>query len=253
MAASILDSERLSSESETLAAVVAVPKGCDALTRLHVYTNGYAARLEEALRETFPAAEHVVGAGAFASLVHRFAAAVRLHSYNLSDAGEAMPEFLCTDPLTSTLPFLPDLARLEWQVARAFHATDDAPFDPSSVAHWRLEDWEGAVLRFQPWVALVESDFPVREIWECSETPVEQIDIDLRNRPDRVLVRREGLAVVCESLDDAEARTLALLLDGQPLENAVAALPGRGDDPASVSSWFTRWVSLRMIARCSWR
>jgi hypothetical protein len=251
MAGLIFDSERLSSESDTLAAFVTVPQGGDALTRLRVYANGYPARLEEALNETYPAVEHAVGAGAFAALVHRFAEAVPLHSYSLSDAGEQLPDFLRSDLLTSTLPFLPDLARLEWHVARAFHATDDARFDPSSVTHWSLEDWERAVLRFQPWVALLESEWPVREIWECRETPIEQIDLDLRGRPDRVLVRRAGFAVVCESLGDAEARTLRRLLDGQSLGSAVAALADRGDDPASVSTWFARWASLRMIAGCA--
>jgi hypothetical protein len=251
MAGLISGSERLSSESNTLAAFVAVPEGCEALTRLRVYANGYPARLEEALTETFPAVEHVVGVGAFASLVHRFAALVPLHSYNLNDAGEAMPEFLRTDPLTSTLPFLPSLARLEWQVARAFHATDEAAFDPTSVADWSLEDWERAVLRFQPWLAVVESEWPVREVWECRETAVDEIDIDLHDRPDRVLVRRNGFAVVCESVGHAEAHALRLLLDGQSLGSAVAMLAKRGDDPASVTTWFARWVSLRMIVGCA--
>jgi Putative DNA-binding domain len=253
MAGLIFDSQRLSSESTTLAALVAVPDGCDAVGRLRVYANGYPARLEEALRETFPAVEHVIGAGAFAALVRRFADTVPLHSYSLSDAGEQLPDFLRSDPLTSSLPFLPDLARLEWHVARAFHATDDAAFDPSSVAHWSLEDWERAVLRFQPWVALVESDWPVREIWECSETPIEQIDIDLRDRTDHVLVRREGFAVICESLGTAEAHALRLLLNGESLGTAVAALADRGEEAASVSTWLARWVTLRMIAGCTCR
>ena len=251
MAGLIVAPERLSSESNTLAASVAVPYGCDAVTRLRVYANGYPARLEEALLETFPAVQHVVGAGAFAALVRRFANAVPLRSYSLSDAGEQLPDFLRSDPLTSSLPFLPDLARLEWHVARAFHATDGAAFDPSSVAHWSLEDWERAVLRFQPSVALVESEWPVREIWECSETPIEEIDVDLHDRRDQVLVRRAGFAVTCESLDPAEEHALRLLLDGQTLGNAVAAMTDRGDDPASVSTWFARWVSLQMIAGCT--
>lgn len=251
MAGLIFDAERLSSDQKTLAALITVPDGCDPTARLRVYANGYPARLEEALAETFPAVQHVVGAGAFAALVHRFADAVPLHSYSLSDAGEQLPDFLRSDPVTSNLPFLPDLARLEWHVARAFHATDDAPFDPSPVADWSLEDWERAVLRFQPWVALVESDFPVREIWECSETPVDQIDIDLRDRADHVLVRRDGFAVVCESLDAAEADALSQFLKGQTLGTVMAGLLTRGEAPTNVTIWFVRWASLRMIAGCS--
>ena len=251
MAALIVDPQRLTTDAGALTALIAVPDHCDALTRLRVYANGYPARLQEALEETFPATEHVVGAGAFAALTHRYAAAVPLHSYSLSDAGAQLPEFLRTDELTATLPFLPDLAQLEWHVARAFHATEEAAFDPASLARWSLEDWERAVLHFQPWVAVVQSNWPVREIWESSETPIEEIDIDLCGRPDRVLVRREGFAVICESVGAAEAHALRLLLDEAALGEAIAALADSGADAASVSSWLARWVSRRMIAGCT--
>jgi hypothetical protein len=251
MAGLIVDPQRLTTDDDGLAALITVPECGDAITRLQVYANGYPARIEEALAETFPALEHVVGAGAFAALCHRFAGTVPLHSYSLSDAGEALPQFLRSDPLTSSLPFLTDLARLEWCVTRAFHATDEAPFDPSSLAHWSLDDWEHAVLRFQPWVALVESEWPVREIWEASDTPIEQIDIDLCGRADYVLVRREGFAVICESVGAAEAHALRLLLHGESLGSAVAALAQKGEEAASVSTWLARWVTLRMIAGCT--
>lgn len=251
MAALIVDPQRLTTDNGTFAALVAVPEHSDALTRLRVYAGGYPARLQEALAETFPAVEHVVGAGAFAALTHRYAAAVPLHSYSLSDAGAHLPEFLRHDELTATLPFLPDLALLEWRVTRSFHATEEAPFDPASLAQWSLEDWERTVLRFQLWVGLVQSEWPVREIWESRETPIEEIDIDLRGRPDRVLVRREGFAVICKSVGALEAHALRLLLDGATLGAAIAALADRGADAASVSGWLAGWVSLRMIAGCT--
>jgi putative DNA-binding protein len=251
MAGLIVDPERFNTDADALAALFAVSDHCDAVARLRVYANGYPARLEEALKETFPAVEHVVGPGAFVALAHRFAAAFPLHSYNLNDAGEQLPEFLRSDPLTASLPFLPDMARLEWYVSKAFHATDEPTVDPAPLAQWSLDDWERAVLRFQPWVAVVESDWPIREIWECRATPVEEIDVDLHNRRDQVLVRRAGFAVICESLDAAEAYALRLLLDGRRLGGVMATLTANGEDPAAVSAWFSRWAALRMIVSVS--
>ena len=251
MAGLIVDSERFNTDADALAALIAIPDRCDAVTRLRVYANGYPARLEEALKETFPAVEHVVGPSAFAALAYRFAAAVPLYSYNLNDAGEQLPELLRSDPLTANLPFLPDLARLEWHVSKAFHATDEPTFNPAPLAQWSLDDWERAGLCFQPWVAVVESDWPIREIWECRETPVEEIDVNLHDRPDQVLVRRTGFAVICESLDDAEAHALRILLDGRTLGDAMATLTANGEDPAAVSAWFAHWAALRMVVSCS--
>ncbi len=229
--------------------LIDVPEG-RAAQRLAVYVNGYPARIEQALEEQFPALAHIVGADAFAALVQRYIAAVPLHSYNLNDAGAGLPEFLRTDRLTPRLPFLPDLAQLEWRVARAFHAHEHTPADPSAFVDWSVEDWTGAVLRFQPSVALVCSDWPIREIWDARETLRADIDIDLRNRPDRVLVRRSGYTVLCESLDDTAARCLAALLEGQTLGRVAEALVANSSDPASVFASFARWMELRMITGC---
>lgn len=231
-------------------AFIDVADHATAIQRLKVYADGYPARLHEALAESFPAVEHVVGQGAFSGLVHRYVAAVSLHSYNLNDAGAALPDFMRHDPLTTQLPFLPGLAQLEWCVARAFHARDAAPIDPASLASWDLNDWERAVFRFQPSVALVSSDWPIREIWEHRETPIEQMDIDVSNRPERVLVCRASFEVRCVSLEAPEARVFAGLLAGQTLGAVAAQLAGDGGNPAAVSTWFARWMELGTITAC---
>jgi hypothetical protein len=235
--------------SAMLDGLIQVPGG-NVAERLAVYANGYPARIQEALEEQFPAVAHLVGGGAFARLVHRYIAAVPLQSYNLNDAGAELPRFLRTDDLATALPFLPDLAQLESRICGAFHAADAPVIEPASLAHWTPEQWERAVLRFQPWVAVLESDWPVREIWEHRETAIEAIDIDLQHRSDRVLVRRSGDAVVCESLDGAEAGVLGALLAGQTLGGTLASVTARGGDPATVSAWFARWTAQRMITGC---
>jgi len=232
-----------------LEALILAPRSGSSGERLHVYVAGYPARALEALAETFPAVAHVVGEGAFRALVQRYVDAIPLRSYNLNDAGAALPQFLADDVLTTTLPFLPDLAQLEWQVAQAFHADDEPALEPATLADWTPAQWEHAVLRFQPWVGLVVSKWPIREIWQCRTMAVEDIDVDLRNRPDRVLVRRAKHAVECESIDPAEAAALAALIEGHALGKVLASLVAE-DDPNSVFRWFARWTALRMITGC---
>jgi hypothetical protein len=227
-----------------------VPAGVDAAERLGVYANGYPARVQAALEETFPALAHVVGASRFSDLVHRYVDATPLRSYNLNDAGAELAQFLIGDPLAIELPFLPDLARLEWHVARAFHAYDQPVLDPTALASWSAEQWEGAMLRFQPWVAVVFSDWPIRDIWACRDTPIEEIDIDLEQRPDSVLVRRCGYTVTCESLDREEALALDALCAGQTLGGVLAACAARAGDAAAVSAWFASWMGFGLIAGC---
>lgn len=231
--------------------MVDTPRAGSVAERLRVYADGYPARVQEALAETFPAVAHVIGRSALASLTARYIRAVPLHSYNLSETGAALPAFLQQDLLSSHLPFLPDLARLEWRITEAFHAHEEPRLDPTPLAAWTLVDWERAVLRFQPAVALVRSQWPIRELWEARHTPVEEIDIDLRDRPDQVLVHRQGLDVTCESLGADEATALGALLEGHTL-GAVHQMPTlRGCDAAAAYTWFARWAGLGLITGCT--
>ncbi len=247
-AALIAHPERI--DQELPDGLIAQPPRGDRHERLAVYINGYPARVQEAIEECFPAVTHVIGHRATHELVARYVPAFTGHSYNLNDVGADLPAFLLSDTLSRRFPFLPDLARLEWAVRCAFHAHDLAPLDLGPLATWTEEHWQHAVLQFQPSVALVCSSWPMRDLWQARETPVEKIDIDLCDRPDRVLVRRAGFGVQCESLSSEEARALAALLAGRTLGEVSDLLVTSGGDAACVSAWFARWTQQRLIMGC---
>ncbi|MGH7788358.1 MAG: HvfC/BufC family peptide modification chaperone [Candidatus Binatia bacterium] len=232
--------------SAALAPWLALPVGVRPAERLAIYAGGYPARLEDALREQFPAVAHLVGVRRFAALVQRYGGAARPASYNINAVGAELPAQLAVDPLAREYPFLADLAALEWCVVEAFHARHAASFDPASLAEWTLDEWAGARLCFQPSVAVRQSPWSLRALWEARATPIEAIDIDLA-QPDHVLVYRRGFAVACASLDAAEARALTLLLDGARLGGAAAQLAGEGHDPAAVAPWFQRWSEMGLL------
>jgi Putative DNA-binding domain len=249
MAAHILRPER--SDTDELARVLVQPPRGHCGERLGVYVSGYPARVQEAVEESFPAVAHIIGHRATHGLIGRYLTVVTRHTYNLNDVGAKLPSFLRSDPLTDRFPFLPDLAVLEWAVARAFHAYDQPPLDPAPLAAWTEAQWQLAVLQFHPSVALVSASWPIRELWEARETSIEEIDIDMRDRPDHVLVRRAGCAVHCESLSDDEAAVLAALVAGCTLGQVSEALMTRGGNPAAVATWFARWMHQRLLIGCS--
>ena len=251
MAALLLRPERLDASATAVAALIAPPRADTPATRLRIYADGYPARVQEVLAETFPAVAHVIGEPALARLTHRYVRTTVLRSYNLNEAGSHLPRFLRRDPLTERLPFLPDLAELEWRVAVAFHAHERPPLDPAPLATWTMADWERTVLGFQPSVALVCSEWPIRSIWECRETPIEQIDLDLRDRPERVLVYRSGLQVHCESVDRHEAGILADLLAGRSLGEVARRGASVRDGDTVLAATFARWMRAGIIVRCA--
>ena len=224
-----------------------VPAPQRAVDRLRIYRDGYPARIADAVTEAYPAIARLLGEEEFGALAHRYAASVPLTSYNLNDAGAPMAEFLRGDPVASEWPFLPDLAALEWRVALAFHAAERSPLDPRTLA-WSMEEWAGAVLHFQPSVAVVSSPWPILVLWAAEEAPDRLKNLDVHRRPNDIIIRRVGLVVRCEPVSPPEALALRLLLEGHCLAETTARLEAVNDDPDAVMAWFSRWASAGMIA-----
>lgn len=235
--------------------------------RLAVYADGYRVRLREALAEVYGAVHHVVGERAFRQLAADYAVHHPSRDYNLSLTGRHLPGFLARHPLTQRLPPLPDLARLEWAVSVAFHAPAREPIDPARLTALSLDDWQRARLVFHPSVSVVESAWPILDIWQARTAPREQIDIDVARRPQSVLVFRRGLTVRCELIEPAQAAVARGLLSGQPLGAVCAAAlapppaarPGGsnsafgGTAGGGVTRWFSSWMAQELIVDCEVR
>ncbi len=229
---------------------VRVPDGVDVATRLAVYTQGYAARVSEALREAFPAVAYILGGASFASLAARYAREVPAGLRNLNHVGAALPAFLADDRLSRDLPFLSDLARLEWAVVECFHGELREPFDVASCSAWDMDDWANARVALQASTAIVRSAWPLRELRDARNSERSAIDVDLVERPDCVLVYRSGFEVVTESIGETEASALVCLRAGQRLGEVAAALDRSGAESDVVSGLFRRCVALGLVVSC---
>lgn len=225
-------------------------RGTPGIERLSVYAGGYVARTRAALAEAYEAVHHVLGERAFAALAQRYAARFPSHDYNLNVRGRHLPECLTTDPLAGRLPFLPDLARLEWLVSQAFHAFEQPLLDPASLGGFSLDDWDRVRVVFQPSVGVVASPWPILDIWEARTRPRHEVDIALVNRPQRVLVFRQGLTVKCEPLEEPPYTLLEGLLAGRTLGTVCQTLATTAEQPLAVTEWFSHWRARGLILRC---
>lgn len=224
-------------------------RGTPGHDRLAVYASGYRVRIREALAEVYEAVRHVLGDRVFRELADTYAGAHASCDYNLSLTGRDLPRFLLSAPLTKRLPFLPDLARLEWAVCQAFHAHEQPPLDLARLAAITPETWELLRLIFQPSVSCVASAWPILDIWEARHRPRAAIDIPLMDRPQRVLVYRHGSEVRCRALEAQPYRVFERLVGGQPLGRVCEALAQddpRGD-PERIKGWFADWMTWGVV------
>jgi hypothetical protein len=93
----------------------------------YLNTSRYLERIVEAMEQSYPAVRRILGRGPFGSLVRRYLDLHPPRGFDLGQVGRALDSLLQRDPLGAELPFLPDLARLEWQVWESFTARDEPP------------------------------------------------------------------------------------------------------------------------------
>jgi len=202
-----------------------------AAQHLQVYRNNVVESLTGALCAVYPVVEKLVGDGFFRYAVHEYLRAHRPRSGNLHDFGDAFASFLSGFAPAAELPYLPDVARLEWAWHQAFHAADAPAFDLARLGAVPAERHETLRFVLHPSACLLASDFPVVRIFEINQEGFEdEPSVDLAEGGVRALVIRRGLTVYVEPLAAGETELLAALAGQQPLGTAVqAALAAQPD------------------------
>jgi Putative DNA-binding domain len=222
-AAALLDAE------PRIPPIVSRTTDADATRRFGIYRNNVSASLSAALAARFPVVERLVGGGFFRAMALRFVEHHPPRSPVLSAYGAVFPDFLDSFEPVASLPYISDVARLEWARAVAYHAADDRPVDISVLSSIPPERLHGARLTLHASVFVVASDYPIVSIWRTNthDDPVREIGPDL---PGEVaLVSRPALDVMVTPLPRGAAQMIARLAQDGTL--GAAALAATEEDP----------------------
>lgn len=211
-----------------------VADGLGPEVRLNVYRNTFIGTLTTALGLSFPVVRNLVGAAFFESVGRIFIESAPPHSAWLDAYGEDFPAFLASFGPAASLPYLPGVARLEWAVSWALHASDVEALDISNLAAIDSKHHKRIVFLSDPSLGLVRADHPVDEIWRSvlAQNDDAMAAIDLDAGPVGLLVQRLGAAVEVIRLSEPEWYFMSTLCAGRPLGEALDRCSDI--DPASV-------------------
>ena len=199
--------------------------GLDREARLAVYRHHVFTTLTAVLESTFPVVRRLVDPRFFAYAADAF---IRQHPPAgpcLDEYGDAFPGFLAVFKACTHLPWLPDVARLEWAIHRASQAPVGEPLDPGRLRSVTPSDM--ARLRFvgPPGLAYLFSPWPVDAIWRAHREEGRALP-DLGAGSVWLEVGPSAGGVLIRSLDPASFSFRAALAEGRPLGEAADAVGG---------------------------
>lgn len=196
--------------------------GLTAEQRLNVYRNNTQLGLTEALRDGYPVVNKLVGTKFFNQLAGNFLKRHPPTNGCLLFFGSQFSDFIDHYEPTSTLPYLPDVARLEWLWHEAFHEANGAALDITVLTKVDTNTYGNLGLILQPSARFLVSEFPILEIWQSNQESYEGDGfVDLAKRGCRLLIYRPALEIVIIPLSEADYLFLNLLDEGLTLTQVV--------------------------------
>ena len=158
-----------------------------------VYRNTSARGAIEALRAAYPTVDMLVGEEMFTQVALDYRRGQPPAGPVLSDYGSDFAAFLARQPWTCELPYLADVARLDWLWLESFLARDATTLTQSYTRETRIA--------LRPATRFAWLTTPAMTIWQAHRNPWELTELDPDWIEEGALFTRPGLSVRAELID----------------------------------------------------
>ena len=199
------------------------PDGEPSPRRFAVYRNNVVVGLIDALQAAFPAVCRIVGEEFFRAMARIYAASQPPASPILIDYGVTFADFIARFEPAASLPYLPDVARIERAWSEAYHARDAEPIAPQILAAIPAERVAELRLALHPSLRVVRSSFPALTIWRMNVADGVPAPVDLQAGGEDALLVRPAADVEVRWMPPGAADFIAALAHGCTLQAAATA------------------------------
>ncbi len=188
---------------------------------IQLHRNNIFVSLTEALLAIYPVASKLVGEDFFRTACRHFIPDHLPTAAPLHEFGNTFPEFLKNYRPADSLPYLADVAQLEWYWHESFHAAAAEAFNASILSEIPLQDHGRLRFRLHPAVRLFHSRYPVYRIWQTNQEGYDGDDsIELDQGKSHVLIVRPKLSVLVQTISRSEWEFTSALQSGHCLDGA---------------------------------
>ena len=218
-----------------------------AAARLRIHRHHVTHSLVTALAATFPTVQAIVGEDFFQAMARAFIAQDLPRQPVLAEYGAGFPAYVADYGPAAALPYLADLARLDWALNLAFHAPASGRLAAEDLAGIEPDRLLGLRLALAAGSTLLQSPYPIDRIWHAAQPGRATETVALEEGPASMIVLRRTDDAAFASLGPAEMAFVSVLGGGGTLENGAEA--GFAVDSAfDLTTTFARLLALQAIA-----
>ncbi|MEM9206222.1 MAG: DNA-binding domain-containing protein [Pseudomonadota bacterium] len=199
---------------------IAADRSGKAEKRFNIYRNNVAVAEVDTLQATFGVVSQLVGEEFFRATARLYATENPPTSPLLFRYGASFPDFLENFPPAQKVPYLGDVARIEWARLQAYHAADATPIGIEALSGFAEDVVGDCRLRLHPSVNILQSEHAAFSIWAATSGLISSDGIDPKHAEETMIVR-PALAVDTICLPPGGYAFIASLHTHQSLADAA--------------------------------
>ena len=207
-------------DATQLAAAVAQIRSDQPAQRLALYRGNLGATWRRVLGQAYPVVLALVGDDYFSGLARAYGRRHPSANADLNQFGGDFASFLTTFPPAAQLPYLPDMARLEWALHRAHYAPDAAGLPAQALSGLAPEQLEASRFALHPACTLIASDWQLLALWRAHQEEGGSFPQEMAGSSALLVCRPRWRAQVL-ALDAASHAALAQLTRGEDFGTAL--------------------------------
>ena len=229
-----------------------------------VYHNNYIENGIRALSIGFSSVAGMLDEGDFRRLAHEYLLARPKACFDWADYGAGFAEFMFEVDALAQMPFLPELAELDWRLMHIERASD-RHFDAASFALLQSEDANSLRFLTSPGLQLMQAIFPLVELYALvhdkrlnQDSPESQelraahlqsinksISLAINSGESRSIVLwREDYKGLFEYTNGADINAFKSMLADEPIAAVLSAFE---DDQGAMTHWLQSHIQTKKI------
>jgi uncharacterized protein (UPF0276 family) len=218
--------------------------------RFALYRGNLTASWDKVLSQAYPVVRELVGEEFFGALTRAYGLAWPSDNADLNRFGGHFATFLAGFPHVADLPYLPDMARLEWIVHRTHYAPDAPAVQAAQLGALSPGELETAHATLHPACTLFASPWAVVPLWLAHQGESGVAFPQEMQAASHALVARPCWKTMLEAIDPAAHAALAALAGGATMGTALDAAFDANEN-FDIAGHLKQWMELAVLGSLS--